>query len=101
MSRFELTNAAEADLDAIALYIARDSPDMARHVLDRLEREIQRVANHPRIGHARRDLGDRRLRVWVVFSYLVVYRPTPEHVEVVRVLHGSRNLRRTMRQGES
>ena len=34
------------------------------------------------------------LRCFVIGSYLIFYRPQPDGIQVIRVLHGSRDLRR-------
>ena len=54
---------------------------------------------HP-LRHARHDLGDETLRVWVVFSYLIIYRPNTKPLQIVRVVHGARDMPSTMKEGE-
>lgn len=44
----------------------------------------------------RRDLADRRHRFWSVGSYLVVYLVLADRVEVARVIHAARNIRRVL-----
>ncbi len=46
----------------------------------------------PGMGHRRSDLGDDSLRIWPVFSYLIVYRPETNPLEIVRVVSGYRDL---------
>lgn len=38
------------------------------------------------------DLASESLRFWPVYSYLIIYRPNSEPIEVVRVLHGARDI---------
>jgi antitoxin ParD1/3/4 len=92
MKPYRLTPMAEDDLFTIWTYIAAQSPDAA----DRLETEIldacQRVAEKKDLGHFRRDLTDKPVRFLVVRgTYLIVYNPSSEPVEVLRVLHGARD----------
>ena len=50
------------------------------------------------MGHTRRDLTDRDVRFWPEGSYLIVYRELPEALQVVAVLHGSRDVPEIMRK---
>ncbi len=53
---------------------------------------MQKLAETPGMGHVREDLADESLRVWRVFSFLVIYRPDTSPLHVIRVLHGARDL---------
>ena len=91
---FELTAPAAQDLDQILDYILEDSgPRAALRVHQRLFEAFSQVAEHPGIGHHRDDIVDPSLRVWVVFSYLIVYDPASRPVHIIRVIHGARDLR--------
>jgi antitoxin ParD1/3/4/toxin ParE1/3/4 len=93
MSRFVLTRAARADLDEIFRYIARDNPAAASRVLEKLRQAMRLLARTPEIGHYRRDLASESVRFWSVYSYLVIYRAEGRPLEVVRILHASRDVR--------
>ncbi|HKI05272.1 MAG TPA: type II toxin-antitoxin system RelE/ParE family toxin [Thermoanaerobaculia bacterium] len=93
MSRFVLTPAARADLTEIFNYISQDSPDSARRVLDELRGAMRKLSQMPEIGHYRQDLADEPLRFWPVYSYLIIYRFELRPLQVVRVLHGARDVR--------
>ena len=87
-----LLNSAEVDLVDIWRYIARDSPQNA----SRLVRRIRTLCNtalvdNPLIGRARPELV-RDLRSFLVGNYIVFYRPIENGVEIVRVLHGNRDI---------
>lgn len=92
MRRFVLSEAAAGDLRDIYAYIAADDPVAARRVLEDIRIAMQRLADHPGLGHLRDDLADEALRVWTVHSYLVVYRPDARPLQVVRVLSGYRDI---------
>lgn len=53
---------------------------------------MMRLAEYPLLGPARPDIAP-DLRYLVSGNYLVLYRVRSESVEVVRVLHGARNLK--------
>jgi toxin ParE1/3/4 len=54
------------------------------------------LAEHPGAGPARDELM-RGLRSFPVGNYLLLYRPAIDGIELVRVSHGARNLRRLFR----
>jgi antitoxin ParD1/3/4/toxin ParE1/3/4 len=54
------------------------------------------VGEYPGIGHIREDLADESVRVHAVFSFLVIYRPETKPVQVLRVIHGARDLNSAM-----
>jgi len=99
MNRFVLTSAARSDLEDIHDFIFLDSPAAAARVRNELRGAMRRLAIHPQLGHLRSDLADEPLRFWQVFSYLIIYRPETDPLEVVRVLHASRDVR-SLLQGE-
>ncbi len=92
MAEVTLTQQAREDLIAIWAYVADDNPSAADRVLDILDARMMRLAEHPLLGSARPDIAP-GLRYLVSGNYLVLYRVMGESVEVVRVLHGARNLK--------
>ena len=93
MSEFVLTPAAEGDLLEIIEYLEGDSPDAVLRVVDALDEAMQRLAENPAIGHTRSDLTRADVRFWRVFKYLVIYRPGTQPLQIVRVLHGRRDVK--------
>lgn len=98
MSRFVLTPAARADLLDIFDYIAQDNPDAARRVISEIRAAMRKLAERPEMGHFRRDLATEPLRFWPVYSYLIIYRPEARPLQVVRVLHGARDVRQILEE---
>lgn len=86
-----LTVAARHDLLAIWEYLAKDNEAAADPVLDSLDARMQRLADPPLLDPARPDIAP-DLRYLVSDNYLILYRLLPAAVEIVRVLHGARNL---------
>lgn len=89
---FLLSEPAALDLRDIRDHIAGDDPETAMQVLRDIRTAIERLVELPRLGHARDDLADEDLRVWTVHTYLVIYRPDTDPLEIVRVLSGYRDL---------
>ena len=95
---YRLTERAEADIEAIANFVAADSIDAAVKVVLALEDAFILLASRPGIGHTREDLTDRPLKFWSVHSYLVVYDSVREPVTIVAVLHGARNVAQILKE---
>lgn len=99
MKRIVLSKAAEADLDSVKHYLVeRAGTNVARRVISEIRAQIRVLARNPHAGHIRQDLTSRPLRFWSVYSYLIVYDPGAQPVEVLRILHGHRNLEALLKQ---
>lgn len=95
MSKYQFTPQATDDLLHIWAFIAKDNPDAADRVETAIFRASECLANSPLAGSTRPDLTALPLRFWVVqpySNYLIVYDPAKEPLQVVRILHGARNL---------
>jgi toxin ParE1/3/4 len=85
------TTLARRDLLDIWIGIAKDNPAAADRVYDRLEARVRILERFPEVGMARPDIaGD--ARVLVEPPYLILYRLVPDGTQIVRVLHGARNI---------
>ncbi len=97
--RVRLTPRARDDIIEGALYIAGDNPDAAERFLTAVERTFETLTHSPRIG-ANRTFADPRLEGVRMFpvtgfrNHLIFYRPTGTAVEVIRVLHAARDIKR-------
>ena len=92
MNGYELTPLAERDLFEIGRYVASDSETRADRVLDTIRQAMIVLAAQPLIGHQRLDLAPSSYRFWPVYSYLIVYRADRTPLQIVRVLHGARDV---------
>lgn len=91
MAAVYFTRRARQDLIDIWLHIAADDPGAADRVLDRLELAATNLTENPRMGPARGDIRP-DLRYLVSDTYLILYRIAEDGVEIVRVVHGRRDL---------
>jgi toxin ParE1/3/4 len=94
MNSFRLSPVARSDLDEIWFYIAQDDLDAqinSSAPLFRDSRNSQPFAAMPRLGRKREELSP-RLRSFPVGRYVIFYRPMENGIEIVRVLHGARDL---------
>jgi len=93
MRRFVLTKPAERDLDQIKQFLVeRAGPRIARRVLKEVRAVLARLGDEPEISHVRDDLTARPVKFWPVFSYLIVYDSQSKPVEIIRILHGMRDV---------
>ena len=95
--RVLVREAARRDLAECAAFIARSNPRAAADFLDSARRTFARLAGLPSLGAAWEPLSPslrdfRRFRVTVFGDYLIFYRPIERGVEIVRVLHGARDI---------
>lgn len=91
MKRYHLTPEAARDLDEIASFIAEDNPPAALGLIDEIEKKCQAIAEMPGIGRMREELAP-DLRGSLVGKYVIFYRPSAEGVEIIRVIHGARDI---------
>jgi len=91
MPTIKRTEQAEEDLIDIWLYIAHDDVHAADRVLDEIEEKFSLLAEQPRLGPARPDIAP-DLRYLPVRRYLILYREITGGIEIVRVVHGARDV---------
>ena len=92
MPRINRSPQADDDIFEIAAWISKDKPVAALDWIDRIDEAVTRLAEFPGIGTRRDELAP-ALRSWPVGNYLIFYREIPDGIELVRVMHGARNLR--------
>lgn len=85
------TRQAHLDLVEIAFRIAENNPQAADRWLDIIDEKCQLLASMPELGRKRPDLAP-ELRSLAVGNYVVFYRPMKDCIQVIRVLHGARDL---------
>jgi toxin ParE1/3/4 len=97
MPRIIRSALSEQDVYEIALFVARDNPDAAFRLIDRFDEILQMLAENPLAGRAREEFAS-NVRSFPVGNYLLFYRPAQDGIELVRVLHGARDLRRLFKR---
>lgn len=97
MSRYRLSPAAASELDELLEYLLREGgPGPASRAVAEFSRAFELLAEQPGIGRMWDELSDQSVRLWPVWSYLVVHEPAARPLTIVRILHGSRDLRRLL-----
>ena len=92
MSRPYYTSAAEQDMAEIVAYIARDKPNAALDWIERIEKKCFLIAQSPKLGDMRPELGE-GVRANVVGRYVIFHRRRQDRTEVLRVIAGDRDIR--------
>ena len=96
MRRVVVLPAADHDLDEQALYyLERAAPKTATRWYDQAAATFEFLARQPEIRAETPRQALRGIRSWPVSGFErhdVFYRPIEEGIEVVRVLHGARDL---------
>lgn len=95
MTRYQLTPQAADDLFEIWGYIAEDSVDAANRVEGTILEACESLADSPMTGVSRNDLTTLPVRFWLVPpfpNYFIVYDPASKPLQVIRILHGKRNI---------
>ena len=83
---------ALASVDDIAGFIAKDNPTRATSFMLELQAAVTKLQAHPGMGRAGRVPGTRELVLHK--NYIAIYRVRGDDVEILRLHHASRNLRR-------
>jgi toxin ParE1/3/4 len=87
--RVRWLQAARANLNSEADYVARDSPEAAERLVLLLLQAIERLKAHPAMGRPGRVPGTRELVV-AGTPYIIPYRVRGNTVEIIRVFHAAR-----------
>jgi toxin ParE1/3/4 len=91
MPRIRRTRDARADVAGIWRHIAIDNFDAAERWLATLDAKIKLLAEFPGMGPMRDEFSP-GLQSYPVGKYLIFYRKMKGGIEIIRVLHGARNL---------
>jgi len=79
------------DVEEIWDWIAADNMATAERLAERIAHATDRLVRFPHSGTSRPDLGP-EVRSIVIDRYLVLYRVGPDSVDIIRVVHGAREL---------
>jgi toxin ParE1/3/4 len=91
MARIVHTPQAREDLHAAWAYIAEGNPSAADELIRRIYEALRTLAATPAIGQ-RQDRYRPGLRCFPVGVYLIFYLTRDDGIDVIRVLHGARDI---------
>ena len=90
MESVRFTALARSDLQEIYDFIARDNCKVATDYVLIIKKRCEILAANPKLGVKREEYCG--LYKFPVDNYLIFYRPSQSGIEVIRVLHGSRDI---------
>ena len=94
MGRVRYTKRAREDMRDIWLQVARRrSESVADKIVERIEERSRQLNDHPQLGRVRPEIAE-GARALVAGRWLLLYRLTPDGVQIVRIVDGARDLRR-------
>lgn len=83
------TDTARGHLHAIHAYVARNSPQYALHLVDRLTRRSQQIAAFPLSGREVAEFGVPQIREVLQGPFRIIYYIKPDQIDVLAVIHGA------------
>jgi plasmid stabilization system protein ParE len=83
------TNTAEGHLEAIHVHIARDSPEYAKRMVDRLTRRSQQIVEFPFSGRKVPEYDVDQIREVIEGSFRIIYYIKSDQIDVLAVIHGA------------
>ncbi len=86
------TDTALRHLDAIHHYIAQNSPEYAKRMVDRLTRRSQQIGDFPQSGRVVPEYQLEQIREVIEGSYRIIYYIKLDQIDVLAVIHAARNV---------
>jgi len=83
------TRLATKDLDSAHAYVVEDNPSAVNHLIDRIEKAVQVLRQHPTAGRKGRLTGTRVLVVTGT-RFVIPSRVRSNKIEILAVIHGAR-----------
>lgn len=93
MGEVNWTHQALDDLDAIALFIARDAPKVANVFVEKAFELTDKLLSHPKMGRKVPEIGDDSIREVFLFGYRIIYRISGKNLDILTLHHGARLLK--------
>lgn len=91
MPRILRTRDSRSDYDEIWSYIAVQNIDAADRLVAHFDATLTVIASAPNMGRGVPELAS-NLRSFPIGSYLIFYRPVEDGIQLIRVLHGARDI---------
>ncbi|MFX1239259.1 MAG: type II toxin-antitoxin system RelE/ParE family toxin [Promethearchaeota archaeon] len=93
MVEIKWTNNALEELEDIANYISKDPEKYAQILVKRIYGLVNILYQFPNYGRKVPEYDNSELREIIYKNYLIIYLIKEEHLEIISVIHGSRNLK--------
>ncbi len=97
MTPYQISAEAQDDLFEIWRRISQDSVDLANRIEGEFYSVFESLARMPRQGHTRKDLTNRPVLFFPLYSFLVVYQPDATPLRIMAAVRGKRNVKRILK----
>jgi len=95
---YDVSAEAQDDLFGIWRRIAADSLDLADRIADEFHDLFAALGRMSGQGHTRKDLTNRPVLFFPLYSFLVVYEPDVHPIRIMAVLRGRRDVKHILKQ---
>ncbi len=86
------TDTAVKHLSGIYAYIAQNSPQYARRMVDRLTRRSEQISQFPSSGRIVPEFETEQIREVIEGSYRIIYYIKTDQIDILAVIHGSQQI---------
>ena len=86
------TSTAEGHLDSIYSYIAKDSPQFAKRMVDRLTCRSIQIAEFPLSGRSVPEYKMDQIREVIESPFRIIYYIKPDQIDVLAVIHAAQDV---------
>jgi toxin ParE1/3/4 len=86
------TDTAVEHLQALHAYLAKNSPQYALRMVDRLTRRSQQIAEFPLSGREVPEYELAQIREVIEGPYRIIYHIKPSQIDVLAVVHSARQV---------
>lgn len=96
---------AKYDIESIIDWLKQENTTIVKPFLQQLQTTFDTLADFPEIGHLRRynNPALKNIRMFPVknySTYLIFYQTSPADIQIIRVLHGARDIARLFEQDD-
>ncbi len=92
--KIQWTDPAVKDLENIYNYISTDSEFYAKNFIDKIISNIDFLPDNPKIGRIVPESDSSNIRELIVQNYRIMYRILPGAIQILTIVHSSRNILR-------
>jgi toxin ParE1/3/4 len=91
MTQLRVSADARGDLADIWWFIAQNNEPAADKIITTITKKFDELVVSPGMGRKRNELSP-GLRSFPIGKYLILYQPIEDGIEIVRVVHGARDI---------
>lgn len=90
------SDGALQDIDDVCAYVSQKKPENAAIMADKIEKSVQHLLVDPYIGRKIPEYNQEHLRERIVDGFRILYRITPEQIEIIAIFSHRNRLPKTL-----